>query len=234
MSSHVSLSGSLRDLPLAELLGLLIAARQQGVLEFYGAAPGTVVLDDGAVTLALAAEGPSLQQVIIGSGITSAAGWEQASWQTHDGVGLADALVQAGADEQKLEAVLREQCIGAFFELLLPSDTEFAFIPDGRHPLGTRFHFDSYELLDEATTRVDAWKVIAVAIPSTSLVMRISGELPEPSITIGAADWVVLAQVDGHRSIADVIGALGMSAFAVCGVLYRLLLQGAVEHGTHT
>jgi len=46
---------------------------------------------------------------------------------------------------------------------------------------------------------------------------------------ITAADWRILALVDGRSSVADIIGSLGMSAFAVCGVLHRLMMAGAVE-----
>jgi hypothetical protein len=103
------------------------------------------------------------------------------------------------------------------------------FLEGATHPIGSRFRFDAAALLDEAAQRVEGWKVIAETIPSTAMVMRIARELREPSISVSAEDWRVLALVDGHTSVGDIIRALGMSAFTVCGVLHRLAHAGCVE-----
>jgi hypothetical protein len=224
-----ALTGSLRDLPLHELLTFLQRGRRTGVVRFDGAVRGVIALHDGLVTLALAEDGPSLQQVLVGSGIASNEGWHQAQLAATRGVPLADALLRRGADTERLKAVLREQTVGALFEFVIPSDTEFSFVPDATHPLGHRFVFDPLDLLDEADERVAAWRQIAEAIPSTSMVMRLCLEAPADVIEVSADDWRVLARVDGHRTIAELIRSLGMSAFAVCAVLHRLLLARIVE-----
>jgi hypothetical protein len=230
MSSRAALSGSLTDLPLPTLLPLVEATARSGVIELQGpGGAGLIVLDGGGITLALSDAGPTLPQVIVGSGIATAEEWERAHVVSLRGASLADALVEGGADEARLEAVLREQTIGALFEFLVPVGIDFAFLPGSTHPLGTRFCFDADELLAEAQERVDVWKVIAERIPSVTMVMRLTRDLAAPSITIDAADWTVLARVDGRATIAELIQDLGMSSFAVCGVLHRLLLAGAVE-----
>jgi hypothetical protein len=229
MSPRAALTGSLRELPLNELLQLLGASRHQGVIEFTGAAGGLVVLEDGDITLALADDGPTLAEVVIGSGLTGAEGWERAHLASMRGESLADALVDVGVDPDELELVLRDQTIGALFEFVLPSDTRFAFLEGATHPLGGRFRFAATDLLAEANERVHVWKVIAESIPSTAMVMRLAPELGRAAITIDADDWRVLALVDGRTTIADLIRALGMSAFAVCVVLHRLVQEGAVE-----
>jgi hypothetical protein len=229
MSPRAALSGSLQELPLVDLLPLLSGKQRNGVVELSGASAGVVVIDGGAVTLALADDGPTLQQVIVGSGIASADGWEQAHNASLLGTGIADALLDGGADDGMLEVVLREQTVGALFEFLLPSDTDFVFLEGATHPIGSRYRFDAGQLLDEASARVEGWKVIAETIPSTAMVMRIARELREPSISIAAEDWRVLALVDGRTTVADIIRALGMSAFTVCGVLHRLAHAGCVE-----
>ena len=82
--------------------------------------------------------------------------------------------------------------------------------------------------------------MVMVGVPSW-LVRRITTEVDgmasamtfhAPTITIAAEDWRILALVDGRSSVADIIGSLGMSAFAVCGVLHRLMTAGAVEATT--
>jgi hypothetical protein len=212
-----------------DLLGWVGAANPRGVIELSGGAVGTIVLVDGAIALATADDGPTLAQMVIGSGAVSSDGWDTAIAASRSGRPLADALVDAGADEAQLVRALREQTVGALFEFLVPGETAFTYLPGATHDLGGRFAFEPADVIDEAQARVAAWKVIAEAIPSTSVVMRLTPQLDAPTISISAEDWRILALVDGRSSVADIIGDLGMSAFAVCGVLHRLMMAGAVE-----
>lgn len=229
MTGRVALRGSLSDLPLVDLLAWVGAASPQGTIELEGGADGTIELVDGRIALASADDGPTLAQMVIGSGAISSDGWDAAQAAATDGRDLVDALLDGGADVELLEAALREQTVGALFEFLVPGETTFAFVPETARPLGARFAFDPADVIDEAQGRVEAWKVIAEAIPSVSVVMRLRRELDAPSIAVDAEDWRILALVDGRSSVADIIRDLGMSAFAVCGVLHRLMTAGAVE-----
>jgi len=229
VSAQPALTGTLSDLPLADLLAWVGGANPLGVVELSGGAVGSIVLVDGRLALATADDGPTLAQMVIGSGAISSDGWDAAQAQARSGRDLADALVDAGADVDLLIGALREQTVGALFEFLVPGETAFAYLPGATHALGGRFAFEPGDVIDEAQARVRAWKVIAEAIPSTSVVMRLTPQLDSPTISITAADWRILALVDGRSSVADIIGDLGMSAFAVCGVLHRLMMAGAVE-----
>jgi hypothetical protein len=225
----VALRGTVDELPLPDLLRLLEGTKQSGLLELTGANPGVIVLQDGEVTLALSAMGPTLQQVFIGSGLTTGDEWEQVSAKADGGAKLTDSLIEVGVDEVRARAVLYDHTVGAVFELMLPSHDSFAFLAGEEHPIGSRFRFSVDEVLADAGQRVDAWKTIAEAIPSISIRMRLSHSLPRKQLTITADEWHVLSRVDGHTTIADIIRELGMSAFAVCAVLHRLLQTGAVE-----
>jgi hypothetical protein len=229
VSRQAALTGSLSDLPLADLLAWVGRADPLGVVELTGGAVGSIVLVDGRIALATAEDGPTLAQMVIGSAAISSEGWDAAQAQVRSGRDLADALVDAGAEPDRLVGALREQTVGALFEFLVPGETAFAYLPGASHALGGRFAFEPAEVIDEARARVEAWKVIAEAIPSVSVVMRLTPQLDAPSIAITAEDWRILALVDGRSSVADIISSLGMSAFAVCGVLHRLMMAGAVE-----
>jgi hypothetical protein len=224
-----ALEGTLADLPLDEVLTLLANTRQTGILELRGANPGLVALHQGEVTIALSAMGPTLQQVFLGSGITDADGWEAAISAADRGVALTDSIVRLGCDLTALRRTLHDQTVGAVFELLLPSSDAFEFLPGEQHPVGDTFTFPVPELLEEAAARLEAWKQIAEVIPSTAMVMRLARSIPGPEVTIGSAEWHVLARLDGRATISEVIRELGMSAFAVCAVLHRLVEQGVVE-----
>jgi len=224
-----TLEGSLDDLPFRELIEFLSGGRRTGVVEFAGASPGLVVLHDGQITLALSENGPTLQQVFIGSGLTTPDGWWEATNAAKREGSLADAVVRAGAVPDQVERVLKEQTVGAVFELILPSSDKFVFTAGSTHPLGHRYLFDPDDVMAEARRRVAVWKVIADSIPSTSLVMAPVRYLPGESVTISSTDWTVLALLNGTRTIADIIRELGMSAFAVCNVLHELRAAGIVE-----
>lgn len=225
----VALQGSVDELPLPDLLRLLEGTKQSGTLEFAGANPGLIVLKDGEVTLAVSAMGPTLQQVFIGSGLTTSDVWDEVAAKAENGAKLTDSLIEAGVNEDRARAVLYDHTVGAVFELMLPSHDTFAFLSGEEHPIGSRFTFTVDEVLADAGQRVDAWKTIAEAIPSISIRMRLAHSLPRKQLTLTADEWHVLSRVDGHATIADIIRELGMSAFAVCAVLHRLLQSGAVE-----
>jgi hypothetical protein len=224
-----ALEGTLDDLTFVELIGFLQAGRRTGVIELRGASPGVVALHQGRLSLALSENGPTLQQVFIGAGLTSSDGWWDAAAAAQTSSSLTDAVIAAGAESDHVEQVLREQTIGAVFELLLPSRDHFVFTPGATHPLGHRFVFEPGEVITEAERRVAAWKVIAESIPSTATVMVPVRHLQGGSVTINETDWTVLALLDGHRSIADIIRELGMSAFSVCNVLLQLRNAKIVE-----
>jgi len=224
-----ALEGTLDDLSFVELIAFLESGRRTGVIELQGTSPGIVALHGGRLTLALSENGPTLQQVFIGSGLTTSDGWWEAATAAQSSSSLTDAVIGAGSEPDHVERVLREQTIGAVFELLLPSRDHFVFTPGATHPLGHRFVFDAGEVIAEAEDRVAAWKMIAESIPSTALVMAPARHLPGESVTINETDWTVLALLDGHRSIADIIRELGMSAFAVCSVLHQLRTAKIVE-----
>ncbi len=231
MTARAALTGTLRDLPLADLLAWVGRADPRGVVSLSGGAAGTIVLVEGRIALATAADGPTLAQMVIGSAAITSDGWDTAQVAVRSGRDLADALLDAGADEARLVGALREQTVGALFEFLVPGETAFAYHAGESHALGGRFAFEPAEVIAEAQARVGAWKVIAEAIPSVSVVMHLARQLDTPSIAITAEDWRILALVDGRSSVADIISKLGMSAFAVCGVLHRLMMAGAVEAG---
>jgi hypothetical protein len=114
---------------------------------------------------------------------------------------------------------------------MVPSGDPFRFVPDRTHPFGAPFRFKVEQVLRDAGRRVDAWRAIAEAIPSTAVVMRISPFLPidADSVTVTGTEWQVLAALDGTRTVAEIIRSLGMSAFTICSALHRLLTAGAIE-----
>ena len=228
-----ALTGTLFDLPLPDLLRSLARAQATGVVQVGGSSPSQVCLARGDVYLATTDAGPSLRQEVVGAGLVASTAWEAAEQvATVDGSSLADALVRVGGvDAASLRHLVYEHTVTTAFELMVPSHDPFRFVPDRVHPFGAPFRFKVEQVLRDAGRRVDSWRAIAEAIPSTAVVMRITSSLPieADSVTVSGTEWQVLAALDGRRTVAEIIRSLGMSAFTVCSALHRLLIAGAIE-----
>lgn len=227
------MAGTLTDLPLPDLLRTLARSESSGVLQVGGSAAAQVCLAGGDVYLATSSTGPSLRQEVVGAGLVTNSAWEAAEQVASvDGSALADALVKVGGiDAASLRHLVYEHTVTTAFELMVPSTNPFRFVPGRTHPFGSPYRFKVEQVLRDAGRRVDAWRAIAEAIPSTSVVMRVAPTLPieADSVTVSGTEWQVLAALDGRRTVAEIIRSLGMSAFTVCSALHRLLTAGAIE-----
>lgn len=226
-------AGTLTELPLADLLRTLARDAHTGVLQVGGSYASQVCVTAGEVYLATSASGPSLRQEVVGAGLVTAAGWDASEQVARvEGRGLADALMRTGgADPASLRHLVYEHTVTTAFELMIPSADPFRFVPGEAHPFGDAFRFKAEQVLRDAGRRLEAWRAIAEAFPTTDIVLRVAPTLPleADSVTVSATEWQVLARLDGESTISEMIRAVGMSAFTVCSALHRLLTAGAIE-----
>lgn len=225
-------SGSLTEVPLAEVLRGLATGGRTGILHLTGTYSSIVCLRDGGVYLAHAETGPSLRQVFLVAGVVSEPQWDRAVAAARQGGSLVSALLRVGeAEPDRLRRALYEHTVSTLFELLVPSSNHFAFNDGEAHQLGGEFPFPVEDVLRAATARLTEFTAIARDIPSTDVVLRVVKRLPDgvSSLTVSAVEWQVLAALDGRASVADVTAAVGHSAFTVFSALHRLLLAGALE-----
>lgn len=231
-SGTTDLEGRLDEVGFADVLRLVRSSRRSGALHLDdGTEHVVVVLDDDAVHLATS--GPDgLRAAVLGGGLVSSDTWDEvlvASEAGEPGTGV-ERLVAAGADRDRLRARLYEHTVSTLFELLLPSAARFRFVNGESHPFAwtTGFPFD--DVLDDVTHRVEEWRKIAAAIPSTTMVLRRAPRLPASSgpITLSPEEFELLGLLDGRRDVAGLISAMGMSAFRVMTTLHHLMELGAV------
>lgn len=193
---------------------------------------GELWFDEGRLYLATSAGSPSLFDVLFGADVGASEALEAVCADADaGGQPVVERLVeQEAATGPRLRRVLHEHNLAALFELSVPSDDPLEVEAGARHVIGTRFAEPAEDLLASATRRIELWRRIAVSIPSTSLRFRLAPGLPDgEDRTVTADEWTFLALLDGHRSVADVITGTGESAFRVCSVLYRMLLEGLIE-----
>ena len=234
MSSSTSgLEGRLDEVGFADVLRLLRSSQQDGALHLHDDTSHVVVVV-GPEVVKLATTGlEGLRAAVLGGGLVDRASWDRvAEEHTDAGQGEAtSALVAAGADPDRLRARLYEHTVSTLFELLLPSSARFSFHPGDSHPFAIEPGFPFEDVLEDVRQRVEEWRRIAAAIPSTAVVMVQSPRLPATSgpITLSPEEFELLGLLDGQRDVADLVDVLGMSAFRVMTTLHRLAEIGAVQ-----
>ena len=224
-----SLTGALDDLSLSELFELLTATGSTGILDFGEPVGATLWVSEGRISYGTSPGAPSVRDLLVRQGIATEAQFDGAVASTSPTQALHDSLVDLfGIEAARIDAVAREQIITTVFEIVVVGADGFSFRSGGADPLGVAVRLDHEVVITEAERRRAQWQRIAELIPSTAIVPALSPELPggRAGMTITADEWQILAQLDGHRTVADVISVLGQSAFEVCGVLYELLRAG--------
>jgi len=87
-------------------------------------------------------------------------------------------------------------------------------------------------LVAESARAAGEREAIRRVIPSMDTLARLARKAPGPVVTIEAADWEVLALIDGQATAADIGGLLGVDDFEAVRHLYRLRMAGLIELAT--
>ena len=84
----------------------------------------------------------------------------------------------------------------------------------------------------EASRQVGEWSEIEKLIPSTASIPKIL-ETPtgDNSIHVQQAEWKVLTQIDGRKTVAQIARDLAWSEFETVKVIFRLVLAKLVSVG---
>ncbi len=228
--TRVPSSGSLDSVTVGDVLRGLAASGLTGLVRFEGGTPRVVGLDGGRIYLATAASGPSIHQIVVGSGAAPEPAWvDSGAAQGADGIiGRLDD--DERVDSERLRAVLHEHVVSTLVELLVPGAERYQVLADRSHQLGSRFCFDVDEVLTEAGHRLAAWRTLSESLPSTATRIHRAPTLP-PGVTtteLSAVEWQVLHAAGDDGTVAELIAASGLSAFTVFEVLHRLLDRGLV------
>lgn len=221
--------GSLDTVTVGEVIAGFAAPGRTGLLRFHGADPRIVALHQGGIYLATSASGPSIHQIVVGSGAAPEAAWTEAAGSP---AGIAGALDDdERVDSDRLRSVLLEHVVATMAELLAPGTDRYEFLSDQTHQLGARFCFPADDVLEEAGRRLTTWRSISTTLPSTATEVRRSPTLPPNAVSasLSAVEWQVLSAMPASGTVAEVINAAGLSAFTVFDVLHRLVRRGLVQ-----
>jgi hypothetical protein len=223
--------GSLQTTPVREVLSAMAERATTGLLRFHGTDPRIVALAEGQIYLATSASGPSIHQIVVGSGAAPEDAWLDAG-PAAGSAGIAAALADdERVDAARLQNVLLEHVVSTVVELLVPGGDRFELLEGQVHQLGARFRFPVDAVLAEAEQRLSQWRAISDTLPSTATRVRRSPTLPRGATgtSLTAVEWQVVSAMPAEGTVAEVIGGSGLSAFTVFDVLHRLLRQGLVQ-----
>ncbi|MBA2313518.1 MAG: DUF4388 domain-containing protein [Actinobacteria bacterium] len=226
------LNGSLENFSVTDILQLLSFSRQTGALYVEGEVTATLYLADGDAYFADTDRSPSLEDLLIGRGLSSEA-WEQALTQTAGGP-VDEWLLQQGLVDAPLLADVAYGAIStALFELFrMPRDGTFDFRAGERHLSGASQRFNVDDLIAEARNRVAEWEAIAETISSPLKLLHVAERLPheQVQITLDASQWTALLMAARRTSftLATLASETGVSEADAARALNPLIGAGLV------
>ena len=221
----VELRGSLHFASLTDMLLLLEASSQSGVLRLDG--ESEVWFHDGQISYGTYVGCPSLRAALVGYRIIDDGQWEDAVLSdSGQGTGAAlDAL--PGISRERLRRVLRERIVDTVTPYLPRHGIECTFDAGRYHHFGPLCRVPVDVVLAEASMRRRQWREIAKIVPTLTCVPRCSGfDAP-----VNPEHVWLLTHVDGCRTVAELAHVTGASAYVVSATLRRLVLAGAVAIG---
>lgn len=224
------LEGSLDAFSLPDILQLLAFTQKTGALVLHRPdAQGVVRVRGGAVSGASAdTKRQALGRRLVGAGLVDDEDLAAAvaAVRAAPDMGLGRALVDTGAvSEDTLKRVAGEQAADAVSELLRWTEGTFEFVLDAPDPDGVTLALPVETVLAEGKARLDQWPAFATQIPSAGTVLALTmSPAGEPSCA--RDEWVLLALVDGRRTVADIIELAGWGEFAVVRSLAGLTERG--------
>ena len=230
------LEGSIDAFSLPDIFSLLSMTKKTGGLHLRrDSAHGVVWFTTGAVTGGAGdVSTQSLTRRLIGAGVIGddalTAAVDRAS---EEGIGVARALqLDAGVDEGVLHDMASEHIVDAVFDLLRWPDGDFAFVIDEPNPDDVGVSRQVEDVVTEARRRLEAWTDVAATVPSPQTVLSMSPTPPDdPHLT--RDDWMLLALVDGRRTVAEIVRLLGRGDFAVVSGLADLVSRGLLQTGEY-
>jgi hypothetical protein len=223
----MNLSGNLGSFGLDEVLSLLAMGGRTARMHVTGPhALGVVHLVDGEVSSASSdVRRAGLLRQVVAAGevpvVDLAAALESAD--------PVRGLVDAGAvDGDRVRDLAAEAITDALAEMLTWHDGQFAVWTGDEDPGDVGLRVPVADVLGRARERAEAWSRVREALPEQDAVLVLASEVAEP-MTLDVDDWSVLARVDGRRTLAEVLAAVGLAPLVASDRVVGLLARGVVR-----
>ncbi|HEX5520480.1 MAG TPA: DUF4388 domain-containing protein [Longimicrobiaceae bacterium] len=236
----MAIEGSIRELALADLLQMLELARKTGVLTVRSTVrphPVTVRFEKGAIVGAELPDAFSrLGHLLVRSGRLTEAELNEAlrAQQAEPERPVGALLVSLGfAAEDDVRRFLHMQIEETICEVVRWTDGTFRFEDVPRLETGpVAVRLAPQALLMEAARRIDEWTTLEALVPHVDVVPVLredSSGADGDGLDLRAAEWEVLAEVDGERTLRTIAKRIGRSDFEVARTVYGLITTGVLE-----
>lgn len=225
------IEGSLRNVPLADVLQIVATGRKSGVLSVVRRTTrARVYLERGRVQVAHVAPGVHLGEVLVQLDLLTAHEVQEIlARQDHENPGTPLGLTAVAAgllDEEDLHRALRRQAVETFAELLSWSGGEFSFAERStlESEVATEHTYDAMSLLMEAD---ELRRDLGGGLAHPAAVYRRAMDPTDADLPEGA--WELLPHVDGLRSARTVAADSDLGEARALRLLRRLEELGVLE-----
>jgi Domain of unknown function (DUF4388) len=228
----VRLEGSLDAFSLPDIFSLLSMTKKTGGLHLRRSdAHGVVWLGDGLVSGGASnLSRLSLGRRLAGSDHISEDALSAAveTVGSSADVGLARALRDAGAiDDDDLVTLVSEHVVDTVFDLMRWTEGVFEFVVDEPNIDDVGVTRPVEDVVTEARTRLDTWSALDESLSSPATVLSLALH-PDVDPKLQRDEWGLLALVDGHRSVGDLVTLCGRGEYSVVVALSELVEKGLV------
>jgi hypothetical protein len=225
-----TLEGTLSDFPLAELLGLLAATRQTGMLQVSVRPAALLTIVDGRVAFASTDPSFTVRDLLVAGGLVDALRWQEAVSSSVEVGELGEALVAAGADRIEIQHAIIEQVVRVCEALVDQPVARFRFHRQPRSSMGEDFCCPVSLVRDRLAVRTEEWARLRTVVPSATAVVTVRQALPEAwdHVVIDRADWPVFLAIAGSTTPGALDALTGLGIFETTRAVARLWEAGAV------
>ena len=111
----------------------------------------------------------------------------------------------------------------ALFDLTLWRSGSFSFEPTESRVEGRTIHREATAVMTDAAHQLDVWARLEKTVPHTDGVPSFSDTVPNANVVLTPADWAVVRNIDGTRTVAEIAGIARKSLFETCNSLDGLI-----------
>jgi len=236
--SQEVLYGDIETIPIGEILQVLQMQRQNGILEVSNRKMTVFInLHDGIIDLAQCEKGSAellLGRYFLERGLVSSEDLEQAvreASENHELIGAR--LIELGfVSAEDLQAALARQTSEMIYEVLRWPRGWFLLRRDARSPEAdqAKLGLPIASIVMEGFRRVDEWRLIEKTINFEETLVRDEASISAlKTEQLTTQEHAVLDEIDGQRSVREIIEQSHQSSFDICKTFYRLLKSRLVR-----
>ena len=233
MSAPV-LSGDLRAFPLPDILLMINTNHKTGLLRcMQPGATKSVEWENGEIVFARSTmPGDRLGAFLLAHEKVTAAQLQQASPMVGTQDRLGKALIKIGAlTPSELWSAVQGQVTEIVYSLFHWKEGQFEFREGPPSSEKISLDINVMNLIMEGTRRLDEWSRIREKIQNDRIILAPLKSLAELARAVKLSDFekVVLALVDGRRTVRDIIALARQGEFETWQALHALLSAGVIR-----